>query len=238
MERYNLPTSNVCVFSWSTGNLNDTAVLQDIGVRTVFQEVPEGEDTEVLEALSDYDVYLLTGDPNMALDEMKEAVLRAQQHYAGLVLDVEPYALDGWSTEGNREAIINSFCDQMEELYAYAQEHSTELILCIPYWYDDLGFDDQLDRIAQASDGMCVMNYSRGNELQNLMAEYRLAGKYYKKLWTAYELTQSDGKGVLENNTYHDQGLWAARENYEENFSNTDIGLAYHDLSAVLEITT
>ncbi|MBR3224269.1 MAG: hypothetical protein IKF78_02995 [Atopobiaceae bacterium] len=237
MEQYSLPQTGPAVFSWKTAGLYNTAFLKNVGVQTVFQEVPEGEDTQVLEALSGFDVYLLTGDPNMGLDQMKEAVLRAQQYYAGLVLDVEPYAQDEWSAEQNREAILNTYCDQMEELYAFAQERSVELVLCIPYWYDDLGFSDQLERMAKACDGMCVMNYSRGNEQGNIQGEYQLAGKYYKKLWTAYELTQSDGEGILENNTYHNQGLSAVTDNYNKYFLNTGIGLAYHDLDSVREAT-
>ncbi len=237
MEQYSLPQTTPAVFSWNTAGLNSTAFLKNVGVRTVFQEVPEGEDAQVLEALSEFDVYLLTGDPNMELDQMKEVVLRAQQRYAGLVLDVEPYTKDEWSAEQNREAILNAYCDQIEGLYAYAQERSVELILCVPYWYDDLGFGDQLERMARACDGMCVMNYSRGNEQANIRGEYQLAGKYYKKLWTAYELTQSDGEGILQNNTYHDQGLSAVTDNYNKNFLNTGIGLAYHDLDSLCEAT-
>ncbi|MDO4797414.1 MAG: hypothetical protein Q4A01_05250 [Coriobacteriales bacterium] len=238
MQRYNLPQTTTAIFSWGVISNEDRALLEETGVQTVFVEVGEEEDAETLESLSGLDVYLLTGDPSMELDQMKEAVLRAQNNnYAGLVLDVEPYTLDEWSQEESRPSIVNTYCDQMEELYAYAQEHDVELILCIPYWYDDLGLSDQLERIAQACDGMCVMNYCRGNESQNIAAEYELAGKYHKKLWTAYELNQSDGEGVLDYNTYHDQGILAVQENYEQNFANTGIGLAYHDLASLREVT-
>ena len=237
MKQDSLPQTAPAVFSWNTASLDQTSFLEKLGVRTVFQEVPAGEDAQVLEALSEFDVYLLTGDPNMELEQMKEAVLRARQGYAGLVLDVEPYGGDAWSTEQNREAILNTYCDQMEQLYAYAQEQSVELVLCVPYWYDDLGFSDQLERIVKSCDGVCVMNYSRGNEQGNIQSEYELAQKYCKKLWTAYELTQSDGEGVLESNTYHDQGIRAVTDNYSKYFSNTGIGLAYHDLDSVREAT-
>ena len=237
MKQDSLPQTAPAVFSWNTTSLDQTSFLEKLGVRTVFQEVAAGDDAQVLEALSEFDVYLLTGDPNMELEQMKEAVLRARQGYAGLVLDVEPYGGDAWSTEQNREAILNTYCDQMEQLYAYAQEQSVELVLCIPYWYDDLGFAEQLERIVKSCDGICVMNYSRGNEQGNIQSEYELAQKYCKKLWTAYELTQSDGEGVLESNTYHDQGIRAVTDNYSKYFSNTGIGLAYHDLDSVREAT-
>ncbi len=233
MKRYNLPTTNTAIFSWNTDHLKDVDLLTDLDVSTVFQETSEKDDGKVLAALGDFDVYLLTGDPTMELDAMKDAVTRAQQGYCGLVLDVEPYACDEWADESSRAAILSSYCEQLEYLYVYAQEHSVELILCIPYWYDELGYEDELERLVKASDGLCVMNYSRGNEQQNIAREYELAGTYYKKLWTAYELTQSDGKLVMDNNTYHEQGISSVTSNYNDNFLNTGIGLAYHDMGAV-----
>lgn len=236
MERYDVPPCQTAMFSWNANTLTDLALLEGLGVRTVFQEVPAERDREVSEALSAYDVYLLAGDPNMELDEMKEALVRAKRYYQGLVLDVEPYLRDEWSAGEGRAATLDAYCEQVEELHAYAQELGTEVILCIPYWYDELGFDEQLDRIARASDGMCVMNYNRGNEWKGIIGEYRLAGKYHKRLWSAYELAPSDGVGVCEGNTYHDQGLVAVRENYKANFSDTGIGLAYHDFESVREV--
>ena len=37
----------------------------------------------------------------------------------------------------------------------------------------------------------------------------------------------------MEENTYHDQGLNAVLKNYKKVFSDTGIGLAFHDLTAV-----
>lgn len=240
VDKYSLPKSETAVFSWETdvwetGGLNDSKLLEETGVSAVFQEVPKGHDSEVLDALCGFDVYLLAGDPYMTLDEMEECVPRAQQYYRGLVLDVEPYGQEEWSDEAEQEAILDRFCEQIKALYAYAQEHDTELILCVPFWYDELGFDAQLDTLVQSSDGICVMNYSRGNERANIEGEYRLAGKYHKKLWTAYELAPCDGKEVQQINTYHDQGLSAVLDNYESNFSDTNIGLALHDLTSICQ---
>ena len=233
MQKYELPISEPAIFSWRTDNLEDIGFLENLGVLTFFQEVPKGQDDAVLEALKDYCVYLLDGHPAMELEEMKQALLRAGRSYQGLVLDVEPYGLAEWSLEEDRSIIIDRYCEKAEALYAYARELDVELIFCIPFWYDELGFKEQLERIVRSSDGICVMNYSRGHERAKIAEEYRLAGKYGKKLWTIYELSQCDGKGIMEENTYHDQGLNAVLKNYKKVFSDTGIGLAFHDLTAV-----
>ena len=236
MERISLPKSETAIFSWDMDSLSDLDVLSELSGRAVFQEVPAGREPAVLDALADYEVYLLTGSPTMGAAEMKEAVRRSKQGFRGSVFDVEPYGQAAWAAAENRTAILDGFCAQAEEVYAYAGEQGVEMLLCIPFWYDELGYDSQLEKLVCCCDGICVMNYSRGHEMANIRREHALAGRYYKKMWTIYELAPSDGRTVMDINTYYEQGLAAVKANYQRWFSKTDIALAYHDLASVRKV--
>lgn len=237
MKRISLPEAETAVFSWSAESSNDAAFLADLGVEAVFQEVERGQEAQVLETLAGLDVYLLAGSPDMGLAEMVTEVERAADGFKGVVFDIEPYGQEGWAIEDGRAQIMDDYCDAVEACYGHARELGVRMLLCVPFWYDELGFADQLERLCANCDGVCVMNYCRGHEAGNIAGEAELAARYQRSLWTIYELSPADGDGVRESNTYFDQGLAAVVENYRMNFSDTDIGLAYHDIDHLRVLT-
>lgn len=230
MKRISLPEAEPAVFSWGVESSRDTAFLADLGVRAIFQEIERGQEAEVLESLVDVDVYLLTGSPDMGLAEMCAEIERAAEGFNGVVFDIEPYGQAGWAEADVRTQILDDFCDAVESAYDYACDRGVEMLLCVPYWYDELGYDEQLERLVGNCDGVCVMNYDRGHEAENVAGEAELAVRYQRRLWTIYELSPADGESVQACNTYFGQGLAAVLENYRANFSDTDIALAYHDI--------
>ncbi len=233
MKYIELPNSETAIFSWETGHLDRLRDLSYLEIGTVFQEVPPGQEEAVLDRLKDYEVYLLTGDPYMELPEMKDAILRSQKGFRGVMFDIEPYGRSEWQSGGDHTKILQDFCRDLEEAYTFAKEQSVELLICIPYWYDDLGYDSELERMIQSCDGFCVMNYWKGKEKEHIKKEHELAGAHYKKLWSGYEFGKADGVGILPQNTYAEEGIEAVQKNFQKYFKKTGISPAYHDLKAI-----
>jgi len=157
---------------------------------------------------------------------------------AGIVLDVEPYTLTEWDRDP--DGTMRSFVSGMKEAYALAQKYDLELIVCIPWYYDRKGQQEQLEELVKnGCDSIAVMNYYRGAEIKNIAAEAKLAGEYGKGLINVYEFKKADGQGIKEINTYYDSGLEAARRNLGElraAYPELAIQAAFHDYRALREV--
>ena len=211
-------------------------------------------------------VYYLTGDASWGLDPdgdrlceaVKDAVAynrRIKRKFlarreadgkqwstvpqlAGIVFDVEPYTLKEW--DENPGKVMDSFVSGMKEAYALAQDYGLEVIVCIPFHYDNKGQQKGLEElIKNGCDSIAVMNYYRGAEVKNIATEVELASKYGKGLITIYELQKADGSSVKEINTYYNSGLAALERSYQsvlEAYPNQAISIAYHDYKALKEV--
>ena len=80
------------------------------------------------------------------------------------------------------------------------------------------------------------MNYYRENERQQMQNEMILADKHGKLLWSIYELQPVGMYDLKDYNTYHDLGIGAVKENYRSMFSDSSVGLAYHNLAMLREL--
>lgn len=211
-------------------------------------------------------VYYLTGDASWGLDpdgnRLCEAVEEAAAYnrrikrkflerrekdgkeweeipqLAGIMLDVEPYTLKEW--DRNPGKVMNSFVSGMKEAYALAQDYDLEVIVCVPWYYDNKGQQKGLEElIKNGCDSIAVMNYYRGAEVKNIATEVELASKYGKGIITIYELQKADGSSVKEINTYYNSGLAALKESYIsvlEAYPDQTISLACHDYKALKEM--
>lgn len=211
-------------------------------------------------------VYHLDGDPYWGADPKGEALCEAVEdaaaynrrterkflawrekdgkkwekipRLAGVVLDIEPYSLKEW--DKNPGKVMKDFVSGMRKAYDLAQEYDLEVILCVPWFYEDKGQQKRLeDLIKSCCDGIAVMNYYRGSEIKNIALEAELVRKYDKKLITIYEMKKADGRNVKKVNTYYEAGLEAAKENYKsltEAYPEQTISVAYHDYKALKEV--
>lgn len=211
-------------------------------------------------------VYYLTGAPSWGLDpegaQLCEAVEEAAAYnrrikrkflerrkkdgetwetapqLAGIMFDVEPYTLDEW--DKNPDKVMNSFVSGMTKAYALAKNYGLEVIVCIPFHYDNKGQQKGLEGLIKNScDSIAVMNYYRGAEIKNIATEIELAQKYGKGIITIYELQKADGHGVKEINTYYNSGLAALKKSYAsllEAYPEQTISMAYHDYRALKEV--
>ena len=211
-------------------------------------------------------VYYLTGDPSWGLDpdgdRLCEAVKDAAAYnrrikrkflerreadgkpwttvpqLAGIVFDVEPYTLEEWDKDPGK--VMGSFVSGMTEAYALAKDYGLEVIVCIPWHYDNKGQQKVLEELIQnGCDSIAVMNYYRGAEIKNIATEVELVQKHGKGIITIYELQKADGHGVKEINTYYNSGLTALKKSYArvlEAYPEQTISIAYHDYRALKEV--
>ena len=70
----------------------------------------------------------------------------------------------------------------------------------------------------------------------NIEEEMAMADEYGKTILTAYELQPVGEYGLEEYNTYHDDGLDAVEKNYENQFTGTDVGIAFHNLNMMRKL--
>lgn len=157
---------------------------------------------------------------------------------AGIVFDVEPYTLEEW--EKAPDEVMESFVFGMKEAYALAKDYHLEVIVCVPWYYEDKGQKEELEElIKNGCDRIAVMNYYRGAEIKNIATELELTKKYGKDLITIYELQKADESSVKEINTYYDLGLDGLKRNYSDvrdAYPGQPISIALHDYSALKEV--
>lgn len=244
----------VSVFSWYGGQLqqpNETFIeLEKYDIDTIFQFISHKDSQEhlefFLETASRYekDVYFLTGEPEWALEEYADELVKVIQRVGyfresskyesalkGVVVDVEPYLLEEFKS--NPQQVMKDYVVSMISAYQAAQYYDLDMIVCIPYYFDTMGFSDELEIIIrEASDSVAVMNYYRDKEVEHLQTEARLSSKYHKPIITIYELQPPGEHDLSDKNTYYHQGIRAVYNNFNQTkraFKQQDIFLSFHE---------
>ena len=157
---------------------------------------------------------------------------------AGLMLDVEPYLTSVYKK--NRQNAMDRFSEAMRNTYAYAREMGVPLIICIPHFYDIIGFDEELkELIEEGSDAVAVMNYDKSDEIGQIDMEMELSMRAGKRLIHIYELQRPGLHDLTERNTYYPDGLpavWASRDTLSAHFGYEGLSFALHDYTALREL--
>ena len=196
------------VFAWNGVETEDRVILDKYQIYTIFMDINH------YSSLSDYNIYVLAGDPSWREDDMQKVVDEAEEKRAdGILFDIE-----------NDYTLLASDLSLLDS--------HLPIYVCIPFWLDE----DVQDGIIKESDGIVVMNYSKGNERQNIRKTIEMADEYGKTILTAYELQPVGEYGLEDYNTYNEDGLQAVEENYKEQFSGTDVGIAYHNLDMMRKL--
>ena len=230
------------IFSWDADYIihvseNDEALPRTIG--EIYQMFDPDSDKEEVAAFAKYmsdndiSVYSLSGERDWYMPGSSEYMLyelrRVDEYNAlldepdrirGVVFDIEPYVLPEW--ENSKSEIMEQLINELG--IVYSQRGSLEVLICIPYYYDDMGLSDSLEKlIGECCDGVMVMNYYVGNETPNIQTECELCRRYDKRLINIYELQKPDANvGIGEINTY------AGRPHDNLLLSITDIICHYH----------
>lgn len=252
----------ISMFSWEeeyTHPKNQKLVaglLDRLDCQAIYQVIPDEIPDEELRVFTDSckaagsEVYGLFGDRFWGLEEDGASMLAQVEKVSkwnrrlgnkalkGLVMDVEPYLTDEW--EMDTEAAMDLFVSNCVRTYEKAVDEGLVLIVCIPYYYDDQGRVEQLERfISQGCDAIAVMNYEKEDEAGQIRNEEYLTRKYGKRLIHITELQKPGYHGLEEHNTYYYDGLGAVRDSWrrlEEAFPKSDLGFSYHYLNVVREL--
>lgn len=251
------------VFSWNyseviKGRSDLFKTMEKLNLNTVYQEFSEDlklEDIEsfLLEAEDrQIDVSLLTGASKWALDrdgkDMIHVVdrvieinqkLEQSEGIKSIVLDVEPYTLKEWNEKSNKR-IMNDFVRGMRMAYKKANDNNIEVIVCIPFYYDNMGLSKPLENLIKSGcDSIAIMNYFKTNESINIKNEVDLAHKYGKRVVNIYEMQAPGYHGLEEKNTYYNQGFEAVEESFakiKEELPGKDISISFHEYNVIKEI--
>ena len=246
------------IFSWDKlsvlepkENLFD--VMEKYEIKTIYQsfssELPEKKISKFLESCSEYNyqVYYLCGEPEDALIQNAEKMIEDIDNAAvikeydnnnvlkGILFDVEPYLLDEWEIKSDK--IIQQFADNLQIAYKNAKENKLEMIVCIPYYYDTNGFSDFLEKlIKDRCDGIAIMNYYQENEYEHIKEEVELTKKYNKTCINIYEFQPSGKHDLIDENTYYEEGIEKAEENFNvlrNKLDSNNLVLGFHEYKAI-----
>ena len=197
------------VFAWEGVEEADKQLLENYRIDTIFMDINH------YSSIPGYNIYLLAGDPSWRVDDMEQVVEEAEEKRAdGVLFDIE----NDYSSLASNPSLLKS---------------DLPIYVCMPFWLEE----ELQEQIIKEVDGVVVMNYSKGNERLNIQKAIETAEKYGKVILTAYELQPVGEYGLEEYNTYHDDGLDAVEKNYEEQFGGTDVGIAFHNLNMMRELT-
>lgn len=261
-EQRNKSNSDRGIFSWKSDALMDENMinnLQKLKINQVYQFISKSTAPEELEEFltrmsnAKIDVYALYGEREWALDpsgskmcEMIERVkiinndLKEKDKeickIKGIIFDVEPYLLDEWQKDSQN--VMESFVKATK--CAYETKEDLQIMLCVPYYYDTKGFNNELELlVAECCDGILVMNYYRDKEEKHISDEIKICNIYNKNIYTIYEMKPRDDAQVEDVNTYYSLGIKAVEDNFmslQKSFSDTNLGIAYHDYKAIKEV--
>ncbi len=213
------------VFAWEGVDEEGLDLIRKYEINTVLLDYNHTSDFPIL---ASYTTFVLAGSPEWGSDEMKKVAEEAETLGAdGVVFDIEnDYA---------------TLADNLENLNT-----SFPVYVCIPFWLDDLEKGNEqvgdesgkevVERIIKFTDGVFVMNYYKGEEGKQAEFELKLARQNRKKIWTIYELQPPGVYDLKEYNTYYSDGIAAVEENYKEQFSGTEVGVAFHNLEMMKEL--
>lgn len=225
-------------------------MMKEQGLTELYQDVPFNKSASSIKELvsecgqNGVRLYLLVGEPEWALDKsavkLRTEIQRAAlMGFSGVMVDVEPGSTDEWKDD--RGPVMETMTKMLLRGKAAAEENGIEMIVCLSYYYDDYGFDSELEEIVgNGCDSLAIMNYDRADEIGQIENEAALCKKYGKRLINIYELQEVGKYGLEESHTYREAGLSALKESAEkliDHYSGMKISTSLHDYRALKAMT-
>ncbi|SFH21923.1 hypothetical protein SAMN05216405_1933 [Lachnospiraceae bacterium NLAE-zl-G231] len=255
--------SETSIFSWEEEyilpEMEDDVekAMEKLNCKAVYQQIsPEAEEAQVLDYLKrrkekGQRVYYLAGASDWGVEEDGASMLEAvritaewnkksgtEGGFAGIVFDVEPYLLEEW--DDNQENCMEQYAANCIQAYQSAREEKLAVIICIPNFYDRIGLSALLEKIIEEGcDGIAVMNYNKKNEAGQIEEELRLAEKYGKGILNITEMQMQGYHGLIEENTYYDDGFEAVADSWEKlkaKYPYKRLGFSWHYLRPCLQL--
>ncbi len=224
-------------------------LMRENGLTEIYQDVPSDTPVPLIKDFAaecrenGIKPYLLVGAPEWALDR-SGAGLRAEiqraalMGFEGVMVDIEPGSTDEWKED--RAPVMETMTRVFLRGKAAAEENGVEMIVCLSYYYDDYGFEDELETIVESGcDALAIMNYNREDEAGQIETEAALCKACGKRLINIYELQEIGKYDLEESHTYREAGLsalWESAEKIRDYFGNQEISTALHEYRALKDM--
>ena len=224
-------------------------LMREQNLTELYQDVPRDAPVAQISAFAKaceengVRLFLLVGEPEWALDENATELCAQIQRaalmgFAGVMVDVEPGSTDEWKED--RAAVMQTMTRSFVQGKAFAEENGIEMIVCLSYYYDDYGLEDDLETVVKhGCDALAVMNYDREDEIGQIETEAALCKTYGKRLVNIYELQEVGKYGLEEIHTYRTVGLAALKESSDRllgHYAGQEIATALHEYRALKEM--
>ncbi len=264
---------NNSIYSWETialnpSNFDETIdLLEELNVTSLYQSIhthslPTEQLKNVVSSLNSVgiDTYSLEGRPEYynnyeVLKEKVDLVIDynngalENEKIKGLVLDIEPYVIDGY--DANILGVLADYSNTLEQIYTYAASANLRIVNVLPYWYNEsylegdkfttdekVLIEGYLRKIFANSDRVSIMNYYKGAMLKNIQYELDLASDVGVEIESIAEFQRPNASipttiSMWEEDRPFDilYGWW---EEIKKSYTNARF--SYHDLSTVLEL--
>nr|WP_300004947.1 hypothetical protein [Tissierella sp.] len=251
------------LFSWKSSEVQEGRVklfqtMEDLNLNRLYQhfsrDLNQAEvETFLAEAeAKGIEVSFMDGSSQWALEKDAEHAIKSIERVIAInkdldigkqiksiLFDIEPYTLKEWD-DTSKENIMKNFVQMMKLAYKKAKSNNIEVIVCIPYYYDTMGLEVQLEELIETGcDSVAIMNYYKKREAKHIKQEVEYADKYGKNVINIYEFKAPGSHGLIDKNTYFKDGIEAAEKSFKnilKELPNKDISIAFHDYRALEEV--
>lgn len=237
------------VYSWNRELFEDVAVLEqlsDYRIDRIYQgfypsDFLGDEMPELVSSLrkQGIETAALFGEVWTDADQVIEWTVKPIAEYNDRVgeearVNTAVYDIEWYASGEIDEEHFADYVSLMTAICTEAHEKGLEVIAVIPYWLPTLSTELFKQLISQV-DEISLMNYIVGKEADHLVEINALAAETGVKVESAFE-TQPVGGDVTESITYNLKGKDALIKAAEELREKCNVGIAYHHLSALLEL--
>ena len=268
-----IPNRNYSIWSWEADSVldaHDTSVfLKNYKINKVYQwfdldSLTYNDIRNYVKVLQEKDIMVnwLTGDPSWALTNNHSKILNAirkindynknitngYQKINTIQFDIEPYALDEWSTD--EQGVTEQYQEAISIAYEECLRLGLSLAVCIPSWFDSKTYSNKFgegnlyDFISKNSSCTVLMAYNVNSYLSMSANEIKMNKENRKRIAIGLETKPVGEHGLTTAETFGDKpisNLYSAFETIYQYLSTLSFDdryeFAIHDLVAFKNYT-
>ena len=268
-----IPNRNYSIWSWTADSVldaHDTSVfLKNYKINKVYQwfdldSLTYNDIRNYVKVLQEKDIMVnwLTGDPSWALTNNHSKILNAirkindynkyitngYQKINTIQFDIEPYALDEWSTD--EQGITEQYQEAISIAYEECLRLGLSLAVCIPSWFDSKTYSNKFgegnlyDFVSKNSSCTVLMAYNVNKYLSISADEIKMNKENRKRIAIGLETKPVGEHSLTTDETFGDKpisDLYSAFETIYQYLSTISFDdryeFAIHDLVAFKNYT-
>ena len=268
-----IPNRNYSIWSWTADSVldaHDTSVfLKNYKINKVYQwfdldSLTYNDIRNYVKVLQEKDIMVnwLTGDPSWALTNNHSKILNAirkindynknitngYQKINTIQFDIEPYALDEWSTD--EQGVTEQYQEAISIAYEECLRLGLSLAVCIPSWFDSKTYSNKFgegnlyDFVSKNSSCTVLMAYNVNKYLSISADEIKMNKENRKRIAIGLETKPVGEHSLTTDETFGDKpisDLYSAFETIYQYLSTISFDdryeFAIHDLVAFKNYT-